>query len=183
MSKFSQKVYEFRITRLRDENAYSEFYKDQYARTYRFVKARINQPEHAEDITDEAFLQVWRYIFVEHQQVEYLTALLFTIARRLIIDHYRSDIHSHEHQLDDLGFFSDEGSLLSKLEVRADTTVVRKALENIRGEYREVIILRFLDEFEMTEISAVLGKSPGAVRVLIHRALRAIRDELKSNGS
>lgn len=182
MKELYRKLHEFRITRLRDKDAYTEFYKIQYPRIYRFVQVRVDRSEIAEDITDEVFLQVWRYIYVEEQKVEHLTALLLTVARRTIIDHYRRNAQGQERPIDDLTFISDKGSFLSKIETRADTSVIRRALALIRGEYREVLILRYLDEFDIKEIAAVLGKSTGAVRVLIHRALHAVRSEFKKKG-
>ena len=48
----------------------------------------------------------------------------------------------------------------------------------MRGDRRRALILRFVDELSTAEIAGVLGRSEGAVRVLIHRALRDVADDL-----
>jgi RNA polymerase sigma-70 factor (ECF subfamily) len=51
-------------------------------------------------------------------------------------------------------------------------------LEQLREDYRTVLVLRFLSELSPEETSQVMGRSPGAVRVLQHRALAALRTML-----
>jgi len=55
------------------------------------------------------------------------------------------------------------------------------ALKTLKEEYREAITLHYLDELSIKEISLILQKSPGAVRVLIHRALNALKATLKKS--
>ena len=49
-----------------------------------------------------------------------------------------------------------------------------------RSDRRQALILRFVDEMSTAEIAGVLGRSEGAVRVLVHRALRAVARDLES---
>jgi len=49
-------------------------------------------------------------------------------------------------------------------------------LSKLKDDYREVIILKYIEEFSITEIAEVTGKSKGNVRVLLHRALKAIKE-------
>jgi RNA polymerase sigma-70 factor (ECF subfamily) len=61
---------------------------------------------------------------------------------------------------------------------------LREALEGLREDYRNVVILRFLSELSPEDTAAVMGRSAGAVRVLQHRALAALRvrlDKLRGN--
>ena len=51
----------------------------------------------------------------------------------------------------------------------------------MKDEYREVIILKFIEELSISEIAKILDKSKGAVRVLLHRALKVVRDLLQEN--
>jgi RNA polymerase sigma-70 factor (ECF subfamily) len=67
--------------------------------------------------------------------------------------------------------------LVEKIELASDLEEVKKALQKIREEYREVIILRFVEEMSVKETAEILGKSEGAVRVLLHRAVAALKEE------
>jgi DNA-directed RNA polymerase specialized sigma24 family protein len=51
------------------------------------------------------------------------------------------------------------------------------------ADRRRALVLRFVDEMSTAEIAGVLGRSEGAVRVLIHRALRSVARELGTRGS
>jgi RNA polymerase sigma-70 factor (ECF subfamily) len=55
---------------------------------------------------------------------------------------------------------------------------LRLTLEQLREDYRTVLVLRFLSELSPEETAQVMGRSPGAVRVLQHRALAALRSML-----
>lgn len=177
MRSFIQKIRDFRIIKLRDEDAYAEFYREEHARIVQFIKSRVDRIELAEDLANEAFVEAWRYIFRERQAVQHLQALLFTIVRRLVIDHYRKR-KGDEVDPEILEAVPDSRSMLKELELDQETEGVREKMNTLRDEYREVLILRFIDEFEIQEIAALLNKTPGAVRVLLHRALAALRKSL-----
>ena len=57
-----------------------------------------------------------------------------------------------------------------------------RAVGKLPGERRQAMVLRFVDELSTAEIAGVLGRSEGAVRVLIHRALRSVARELERGG-
>jgi len=65
--------------------------------------------------------------------------------------------------------------------IEADVEQVKKAISQLPDISREVLIMRFLDELSISEISQALGKSKNNVYVLIYRALKAVKEELKSN--
>src|SRR3989338_1308443 len=69
-------------------------------------------------------------------------------------------------------------SLLSKIETKAEMKNIELVLRKMKDEYREVIILKFIEELSISEIAKILDKSKGAVRVLLHRALKVVRDLL-----
>ncbi len=57
-----------------------------------------------------------------------------------------------------------------------------RAVGKLRGDRRRAVVLRFVDEMTTAEIAGVLGRSEGAVRVLIHRALRSLARDLGKPG-
>jgi RNA polymerase sigma-70 factor (ECF subfamily) len=65
------------------------------------------------------------------------------------------------------------------VERRDELRRVRAALRDISDERRRVVILRFVDELSCREIGEVVGRSEGAVRVLLHRALRELHARLE----
>ena len=63
--------------------------------------------------------------------------------------------------------------------IQSDMERVKAALVSTNDDYREVIVWYYLDELKVPEIAKILDKSEPTVRVLIHRALHALKDELK----
>ena len=63
--------------------------------------------------------------------------------------------------------------------IQSDLERVKAALVNINDDYREVIVWYYLDELKVPEIAKILNKSEPTVRVLIHRALHALKTELR----
>ena len=170
-------LYQIRIKK--DPEAFAKIY-DLYARRiYRFVYFKVSSEEEAQDITADAFLKAWQYLLDEKgREVKHLNALLYSIARNRVIDHYRSRAARETVPLIEEAeeLISDDRLEQEKAEARIDTQFLEKHLRLLKDEYREVLVMKFLDEMDNAEISRILGKQPGNVRVLVHRATEALRD-------
>jgi RNA polymerase sigma-70 factor (ECF subfamily) len=62
---------------------------------------------------------------------------------------------------------------------RDEAAAAWQAVGRLPGDRRRAVVLRFVDELSTAEIAGVLGRSEGAVRVLIHRALRTVARDLR----
>ena len=67
---------------------------------------------------------------------------------------------------------------MSQVTGRDEAAEAWRAVSRLTGDRRRAIILRFVDEMSTAEIAGTLGRSEGAVRVLIHRALRSLASDL-----
>lgn len=156
---------------------------DQYAESiFRFLSSRMSNSLDAEDLTGEVFLRAWRSLSSYRQKGYPFSAYLFRIARNLLIDHYRQA--QREDFLDDgdVSFLqghekSPDAIFVSKQERQR----LRKNLDKIREDYRDVLVLRFLGGLSPDETAKVMQRSSGAVRVLQHRALEALRKQLNNS--
>ncbi len=63
----------------------------------------------------------------------------------------------------------------------SDIKLIESKLLELKDEYQEVIILRYVDELSISEISEIMEKPKGNVRVLLHRSLKALRELLGPN--
>ena len=164
-----------------------EFVKiyDRYApRIYRFVYLKVSSPRDSEDLTSEVFLRFWKNISgndENKQKIDNPRALLYRIANNLVIDFYRKKsrtelIMDPEDSL--LTNIEDKSNLDSKLNIDSDMEGIKKALGQIKDEYQNIIIWRYLDDFSNKEISKILEKPEGTVRVLVHRALKELKGRL-----
>ena len=97
----------------------------------------------------------------------------------MLTDHYREIGKAQLVSVEYAPITDSSQDLEEKALVRSDLEQVKAALANIKEDYREVIIWYYLDELQVPEIAKILNKSEGTCRVLIHRALKALKNELK----
>ncbi|MAF36459.1 hypothetical protein CL622_05075 [archaeon] len=175
----------FLLVRLKsnDPEAFAQVYDIYAERIYRFVYFKTSSHEQAEDLAADVFLRAWQYITSGHE-VENLNALLYKTARNLVIDHYRrrsnTDVSIDREDVMELSDHR-QTELLSKIHIDSEMERVQTILHKLKTEYREVIILRYLDELSISEIADILERTKGSVRVLIHRALKVVRSLLNES--
>jgi RNA polymerase sigma-70 factor (ECF subfamily) len=162
-----------------DTEAFGRLYERYADRVFRFLFAHVDNRLDAEDLTEDVFLRVWRSLPNYREQGVPFLAYLFRIARNALIDHYRrSGLTKNQVSIEDLSLHDGNPgpgeSAISSLEREE----LRVSLEQLRDDYRTVLVLRFLSELSPEETAQVMGRTPGAVRVLQHRALSALRSML-----
>ncbi|TAL19765.1 RNA polymerase sigma factor [Patescibacteria group bacterium] len=176
-----EKLLLYRIRVKRDAGAFGRLYDAYVQRIYRFIFFKVPSAEEAQDLTSETFLKLWQHL-EQGKPVRNFNALTYGIARNLVADYYRSQGKKPVAELDEetLSVLPDVKAL-AKLEKTAELSQVLSALKLLKDEYREALIMRYLDGLTPTEIAPVLGKSSGAVRVILHRSLETLRALLTSN--
>lgn len=171
----------FRIRIKRDPEAFGRLY-DRYVKSiYRFVFLKLPSREIAEDVTSETFLRSWQYI-QQNQRIENFRALLYRIARNLVADIYRRpDTHfvsvtfsGSDTSTVGESQFSDEARGRAVMEARADLALVLQHISRLKEDFQDVLTLRLIDGLSFADIAQVLEKTPGNVRVIFHRALKAL---------
>jgi len=169
----------YRIRAKRDPEAFGKLYDAYVQRIYRFVYFKVHSAEEAQDITSEVFLKLWQYL-LEGKTVAHLGALLYEISRNAIVDNARKK--HPETSVDEAEMLMElpDVSGLANIYRSAELSQVLTAVKLLKDEYREVVTMRFIDGIAPTEIATLLGKKPGHVRVLLHRALETVRVLLTS---
>lgn len=166
-----------------DEAAFGELYDLHAQAVYRFLLGNLGTPQEAEDLTTEVFLRVWKALPDYEESGSPFGAFVFRIARNRLIDRYRflgrqdPEVSIEETGLEE--FLPDPDQEIPDLQ---DYYLLHEALQSVRDDYREVLILRFLNDFSVEEIAEIMDRSAGAVRVLQHRALNAVRKVLVRSG-
>jgi RNA polymerase sigma-70 factor, ECF subfamily len=160
-----------------DAEAFGELYERYAQSVYRFLSAHLNDRLDAEDLTEEVFLRVWRTLPKYNEQGVPILAYFFRIARNALIDHYRRTSRSGKQMPLDASPIIDKNPdpgdvALSRMEHQE----IRSILDQLSEDYRNVLVLRFLSELTPGETAHVMGRTEGAVRILQHRALAALRD-------
>jgi RNA polymerase sigma-70 factor (ECF subfamily) len=167
-----------------DVDAFGELY-DRYAPSiFRFIYSQTLHRLDAEDLTADVFFRAWRSLPRYRDQGFSFSPYLFRIARNALIDTRRKrsltkDISEDEMMKIPDKMASDPSTLLSS---KVQHNELVRILGQLREDYRTVLILRFFNDLNPEEISEVMGRSVGAVRVLQHRALSSLRKLMPSQG-
>lgn len=157
-----------------DAGAFTQLYDRYYDRIYRHLIYRVGRSEDAEDLTQQVFLQAWRALARYRQTGSPFVAWLVTIAHNLVVSFYRRS--RAEQPLDaDTRDWPAEERLEAVAEQHIEHERARRLMLQLKAEYQQVLMMRFLENLEYREIAAALGKSEGNVRVIQHRALHELR--------
>jgi len=149
---------------------------------YRYVYYRVPK-EDAEDITGMVFLKAWEKI---HQYVpgkSNFSAWLFRIAHNLVVDNYRlkKDVEFTELGVD-IPEYRREHNPIKMAEMNFSSDKLRLAISKLKKGYKQIVILKFINEMSNPEIAEIMKKSEGSVRILQFRALKALKRELEDLG-
>lgn len=163
----------------RDPEAWAEVYEKYFSRVYRYIALRVGDRTEAEDLTGQVFLKAVESIKSFKWRGVPVSAWLFRIAHNQVIDYWRRSKGKSHSPLEEW-LVSDDMDPVLEAERSLDINQVVKAVGQLTQAQREVIELRFAGGLSTAEVAKVLGKSQGAVKVLQHSALAALRKRLSS---
>jgi RNA polymerase sigma-70 factor (ECF subfamily) len=141
---------------------------------YAYSLRLLGDPDLAEECTAETFSRFLHTLSQGNSPRQYLQAYLYRIAHNWINDWYRRQPPAPLSLEDNLHANDAESPQQVTLEHLAQRRV-RNALLELTPDQRQVIVLKYLEGWELEEIAAALNKSVGAVKALQHRALEALR--------
>src|SRR5215203_3354335 len=174
----------------RDPARFDALYRKYLAQVYAYALYELGDHHAAEDATERVFLRAlaalprFRELARPEDGPEASTfrVWLFRIARNVVANERRSRRRRPADSLDlALGAglsIPDATDLEAQAVTRDQAAEALRALQSLPDDRRRALTLRFVHEMSTSEIAAVLGRSEGAVRVLIHRALRAVARDL-----
>ncbi len=183
---FTEKIL-FAKLKSQDQEAFLEVYDRYVDKVYRFIYFKVSDAAEAEDLTAATFLKTWQHIQQNSvTDAKTLPALVYRIARNVIIDHYRQNskcdvvsIETPEGQ----SIVDEKQDISKESEVNSDLELMKKKMEQLKDEYREILVLRYVNDLSIDEIAEIIGKNKGNVRVLIYRATAALKELMQDKNS
>lgn len=160
-----------------DAEAFRQLVEAYQTPAYRLA-ARMCGPDSAEDVTQEAFLAAWRALPEFRGDCRFSTWLYRLVSNAAIDFLRREKKHRDTGDVDDLEL-PDGGPSPQEQAERSDTRdAVRRALDRLSPEHRQVLLLRFMQELDYGEIARALDVSEGTVKSRINRAKSKLREVL-----
>jgi RNA polymerase sigma-70 factor (ECF subfamily) len=169
----------FRIRSRKDERAFTELFLAHKAGVYRYVRAKLQTTQDAEDAVSTTFLRLWNYLTTA-TGVDKVRPVLYTIARNVVADHFR---HRGQGSVS-VEALSDAGHELAgadneqKITAGIDLNLIRSTLNALSDDYKDVIILRCLEGLSNRDVAVRLDRTERATYMLFHRALKELRKRL-----
>ena len=173
-----------------DPARFEALYRKYVAQVYSYAAYELRDRHDAEDATERTFLAALAHLgrFEERARPEdgngasTFRVWLFQIARNVVAERHRARRRRPETPLEGAAELTAPMDLETDVERRDEARAALGAIDRLSGDRRRALILRFVDEMSTAEIAGVLGRSEGAVRVLIHRALRNVATDLQRRG-
>ncbi|MDA8312015.1 MAG: sigma-70 family RNA polymerase sigma factor [Actinomycetota bacterium] len=166
-----------------EEQAFALLYRDLNANLLRYFFAHA--PSEAEDLASEAWLAAARGLRSFEGDERAFRAWLFTIAHRKVVQHWR-DAARHPAQPAPQEVFDavlDASETERQALDASDAAAAARALAAaLSPDQAQVVLLRVLGGLTVEEVAAAMGKRPGTVRVLQHRALRRLAGKFSLEG-
>lgn len=168
---------------LRDQSFFASLINRYKDKLFRYILRITNvRDEEAEDLLQDVFLKVYLNLN-DFDQEQKFSSWIYAITRNQVIsNHRRLNARAEGHSLD-----LEEGSvkkLVSEfsIEKEFDTSYLKdkvtKVLYNLSEKYRDVLVLKFLEEKSYQEISDIIKKPVGTVGSLMNKAKSEFREEL-----
>ena len=162
------------------DSDFTELYRTHLRDVYSYSYYRCGNHHDAEDLTEQTFLQAWRHF--ERAQRESngrpLRPWLIRIAHNLAANYYRDRARRPQTGLEDASVLSAPHETAQLVEGRQRLREVLEGVAKLPDDRREALIMRFATGMDNREIARALGRSEGATKVLIHRALKQLEATL-----
>src|SRR6188472_937768 len=157
---------------------FSELYKAHLKDVYSYAYYRIGNHHDAEDLTEQTFLQAYRHFARAQQESQGrpLRPWLIRIAHNLAANYYRDRSRKPQTNLDDAGVLAEPHTTETLVEHRDDLNRILEKIEDLPDDRREALIMRFALGMDNREIARALGRTDGATKVLLHRAIKQLEE-------
>lgn len=166
-----------------EEAALGEIYDRYEARIYSYIYRRTGNTTLAEDLTAQVFLKMLEAIQGGKGWHSSFSGWLYRIAHNSVIDFYRQRDRHKQVDLENAATIVDSNhNPVVIAETNLDASSLRKAIARLTKEQGEVISLRFLEGYSISEVATMMEKTEGSIKALQYRAVATLRQLLQHEG-
>jgi len=146
---------------------------------FRYALFKVSNRETALDIVQDTFTKTWEYL-MRGYEIDNLKAFLYKTLNNLVIDFYRKKKSDSLDNLLEKGF--DYGiDIKVAIENKIYHEYILEKLSELDEKHKEVIMLRYVEDMEISEIAEIISESENNVSVRIHRAIDKLKGLIKEN--
>jgi RNA polymerase sigma-70 factor (ECF subfamily) len=155
---------------------FTELYRAHLRDVYSYSYYRVGNHHDAEDLTEQTFLQAYRHLdrALRESDGRPLRPWLIRIAHNLAANLYRDRSRKPESALEDAGVVAALHTTEALVEGREELRAILEGVQQLPDDRREAVIMRFALGMDNREIARALGRTDGATKVLLHRAIKQL---------
>jgi RNA polymerase sigma-70 factor, ECF subfamily len=163
------------------DRRFSELYKAHLRDVYSYSYYRVGNHHDAEDLTEQTFLQAYRHFerALAESKGRPLRPWLIRIAHNLAANLYRDRARKPQTALDSVAEPEGLHTTEDLVEGREELRHILEGVQQLPDDRREALIMRFALGMDNKEIARALGRTDGATKVLIHRAIRQLEEIIR----
>jgi RNA polymerase sigma-70 factor (ECF subfamily) len=159
------------------EKQFLEAYEKYSDAIFRYCYYRVFDREKAKDHVQEAYCRTWKYLSEGHS-VDNIRAFVYRIATNIIIDESRKQKNVSLDAIMEKGF-SPGNDPRKKLQARFESQEIVSLVNQLDKKYRDVILLKYVEDLSTKEISFILRESENTVYVRLSRGFQKVREIIK----
>ncbi len=157
------------------ENLYDE-YGDAI---FRHLYLRLGDRDRAKELTQDVFMRAWQYVS-KGNTIAHERAWLYRAARNAFVNEIRTDkrTYSYETMVEETGF--DVIDKTANTSAEANHRELLQYLDGLKNSYREVLVMRYIDNLDVIEIAGILNENETTISMRLKRALEKLKSTYES---
>ncbi|HMJ37243.1 MAG TPA: sigma-70 family RNA polymerase sigma factor [Baekduia sp.] len=160
------------------DEEFSELYRAHLRDVYSYAYYRVGNHHDAEDLTEQTFLQAYRHFerAVGESDGRPLRPWLIRIAHNLAANLYRDRSRKPQTPIEDSDTLRTTHTTEDLVEGRDELARILDGVKDLPDDRREALIMRFALGMDNREIARAMGRTDGATKVLLHRAIKQLEE-------
>ncbi|MFQ5578481.1 MAG: sigma-70 family RNA polymerase sigma factor, partial [Anaerolineae bacterium] len=145
-----------------------------YGPVARYIQLKVGNSKVVEDLSGEVFVRVLEGLQRGQSWRSSPQAWIMGIARHVVADYYRRQERAKEVRLTDYLPAAEEDAPPHQAMLSERKRILWQAIQQLTDDQRDVVLMRFMGGVTIQSVAKAINKTPGAVKALQHRALRAL---------
>lgn len=164
------------------EKDFLEAYEKYSDKIFRHCYFRNGDRERALELMQETFTKTWNYIKEGNKlKIEFLQAFLYKVANNLLIDDSKKKRTESLESMEEATGFTPGVDNSQEIKTKIDLDLIKEVFPKMNPDYREVIVMRYIDDLAPKEMAKILNVSENLVSVRINRAIDQLKKLLKQH--
>ena len=172
------------VDKVQLDREFSDLYRAHLRDVYSYAYYRVGNHHDAEDLTEQTFLQAYRHYerALRESDGRPLRPWLIRIAHNLAANLYRDRARKPQTPIEDTGTLSALHTTEDLVEGRDELARILEGVKELPDDRRDALIMRFALGMDNREIARAMGRTDGATKVLIHRAIKQLEEIVVARG-